>query len=132
MRARYAAYAVKAFDFLKSSGGPKVQEEFDEAATKSWAEKAVWEGLEILSTEGGGEKDSEGVVEFIAHYSSEEQKVEHHERAIFQRLGGEWKFIDGVMQGVQPYRREQPKIGRNDPCPCGSGKKYKKCCGKGV
>ena len=30
---------------------------------------------------------------------------------------------------VQPYVREQPKIGRNDPCPCGSGKKYKKCCG---
>jgi uncharacterized protein YecA (UPF0149 family) len=26
-------------------------------------------------------------------------------------------------------RRETPKIGRNDPCPCGSGKKYKKCCG---
>lgn len=30
----------------------------------------------------------------------------------------------------QPYRREHPKIGRNDPCPCGSGKKYKNCCGK--
>ena len=30
----------------------------------------------------------------------------------------------------EPYRREEPKIGRNDPCPCGSGKKYKKCCGK--
>ena len=29
-----------------------------------------------------------------------------------------------------PYVRETPKIGRNDPCPCGSGKKYKKCCGK--
>ncbi|MHC4123979.1 MAG: SEC-C metal-binding domain-containing protein [Planctomycetota bacterium] len=25
---------------------------------------------------------------------------------------------------------EQPKVGRNDPCPCGSGRKYKKCCGK--
>ncbi|GHU61446.1 hypothetical protein FACS189445_3440 [Spirochaetia bacterium] len=29
----------------------------------------------------------------------------------------------------QPVRRAEPKIGRNDPCPCGSGKKYKKCCG---
>ena len=28
-----------------------------------------------------------------------------------------------------PYQRESAKIGRNDPCPCGSGKKYKKCCG---
>lgn len=30
----------------------------------------------------------------------------------------------------QPQVREQPKVGRNDPCPCGSGKKYKKCCGQ--
>ncbi|MEZ5844978.1 MAG: SEC-C metal-binding domain-containing protein [Hyphomicrobiaceae bacterium] len=31
--------------------------------------------------------------------------------------------------GVQePYMRRGPKIGRNDPCPCGSGQKYKKCC----
>ena len=31
----------------------------------------------------------------------------------------------------QTVRHEGPKIGRNDPCPCGSGKKYKKCCGAG-
>jgi hypothetical protein len=29
---------------------------------------------------------------------------------------------------VEQYRRAAPKIGRNDPCPCGSGKKHKKCC----
>ena len=34
----------------------------------------------------------------------------------------------GVTQ--MPVHRAAPKIGRNDPCPCGSGKKYKKCCGK--
>ena len=32
----------------------------------------------------------------------------------------------------QPVKREEPRVGRNDPCPCGSGKKYKKCCGAGV
>ena len=31
----------------------------------------------------------------------------------------------------KPIRREEPKVGRNDPCPCGSGKKFKKCCGLG-
>jgi uncharacterized protein YchJ len=31
---------------------------------------------------------------------------------------------------LEPYVRQEAKIGRNDPCPCGSGKKYKKCCGK--
>jgi hypothetical protein len=30
----------------------------------------------------------------------------------------------------KPFIRDQPKVGRNDPCPCGSGKKHKKCCGK--
>jgi len=31
---------------------------------------------------------------------------------------------------IETFRRETPKVGRNDPCPCGSGKKFKKCCGK--
>ena len=35
-----------------------------------------------------------------------------------------------IIVPAEPIRREQPKIGRNEPCPCGSGKKYKKCCGK--
>ena len=35
-----------------------------------------------------------------------------------------------AMRTLPPITRDAPKIGRNDPCPCGSGKKYKKCCGK--
>lgn len=38
----------------------------------------------------------------------------------------------GILQAYKKSKivvREQPKVGRNDPCPCGSGKKYKKCCG---
>lgn len=31
---------------------------------------------------------------------------------------------------VEPIKAEKQEVGRNDPCPCGSGKKYKKCCGK--
>ncbi|MFW6113178.1 MAG: SEC-C metal-binding domain-containing protein, partial [Thermodesulfobacteriota bacterium] len=33
-------------------------------------------------------------------------------------------------ESPQPAQRQQKKVGRNAPCPCGSGKKYKKCCGK--
>jgi hypothetical protein len=36
---------------------------------------------------------------------------------------------DMEEQNIEPYTRTSPKVGRNDPCPCGSGKKYKKCCG---
>lgn len=35
------------------------------------------------------------------------------------------------MKKVETFRRTEPRVGRNDPCPCGSGKKYKKCCGIG-
>jgi len=38
----------------------------------------------------------------------------------------------GLGGTPHPYRREAPKVGRNDPCPCGSGKKYKKCCGENL
>ena len=34
-----------------------------------------------------------------------------------------------AKRGTQTIRRDEPKVGRNDPCPCGSGKKYKQCCG---
>ena len=34
------------------------------------------------------------------------------------------------MAKAQPIVNNEPKVGRNDPCPCGSGKKYKNCCGK--
>jgi curved DNA-binding protein CbpA len=37
---------------------------------------------------------------------------------------------EGAEEVVQTVRRDQPKVGRNDPCPCGSGKKYKRCCGR--
>ena len=47
---------------------------------------------------------------------------------------GEEKMAEIVKQykASKTVRRESPKIGRNDPCPCGSGKKYKHCCGKNV
>lgn len=35
---------------------------------------------------------------------------------------------DHHHQAVETYRRETAKVGRNEPCPCGSGKKHKKCC----
>ena len=40
------------------------------------------------------------------------------------------KKQNAISDGTSTYRRESPKVGLNDPCPCGSGKKYKKCCGR--
>jgi len=50
-----------------------------------------------------------------------------------QQVARETSAIHGDSQVTrQPKRREAAKVGRNDPCPCGSGKKYKKCCGSNV
>jgi len=40
---------------------------------------------------------------------------------------GEWR--QAFVEVQKPFVREGPKVGRNDPCPCGSGRKFKKCCG---
>ena len=131
MRARYSAYANKETDFLFTSLHPDHREGYDAKQTRNWSEKSVWEGLEIVAAEGGP-SDDQGFVEFIAHYSARDKRHRHHERAAFLKHEGVWYFTDGEAVPPTTVVRETPKIGRNDPCPCGSGKKYKKCCGAGA
>jgi SEC-C motif domain protein len=130
MRARYAAYALGELDFLKTSLHPEQRGDYDEKATELWSKKATWHGLEIVETTDGGEGDATGIVEFKAHYEVNGLRNEHHERAEFQKQNGVWYFFDGTQVTHAPIRREGPRVGRNDPCSCGSGKKFKKCCGR--
>ncbi len=132
MRARYSSYVTGDVDFLRKSATKAVQADFDEAASKAWSDAADWHGLEIIATEKGQSGDDEGVVEFRALYSANGEFCNHHEVSKFVRESGEWKFADGELVGEKPILRKEPKVGRNDPCPCGSGKKYKKCCGRGA
>ena len=134
MRARYSAYATDNTDFLYASCGEEAREEFDVEGAHKWSRGSVWTGMEVLATEAGGVNDDEGIVEFIANYSVKQRPFAHHERSTFRRIEGEWRFIDGELitpdQKGHTIVREGPKVGRNDPCPCGSGKKYKHCCGR--
>jgi SEC-C motif-containing protein len=105
------------------------KEAVDRAAIEKFATESEWLGLEIVSTDRGGEGDDTGTVEFIARYRAEGAEQRHHERSTFGRDGdGRWIFTDGVPVKPEPVRR-QATAGRNDPCPCGSGKKYKRCHG---
>lgn len=127
MRSRYSAYVKAAVDYLYDSTHPQHRKGYDHEGTKKWAENANWHGLEIVSSRGG-EEDANGEVEFIATYSEDENEVRHHEIGKFRKLDGRWLFTEGKMVTSKPIISS--KIGRNDPCPCGSGNKYKKCCGK--
>jgi SEC-C motif domain protein len=128
MRARYTAYAMGTVEYLYETSGPKVRKEFDADSSRKWAESAKWNGIDIVEEIEGTACDERGSVEFIAHYTVNETDFNHHERAEFRKINGDWFFIDGKIFGPEPERREDPKVGRNDPCPCGSGKKFKKCC----
>ena len=131
MRARYSSYVTGDIQFLKTSATSAVQAEFDERASKAWSAAAEWHGLEIIRCEEGQKGDKKGVVEFRALYTANGEFCNHHEVSQFVKEPDGWKFDDGELVGEAPTVREDPKIGRNDLCPCGSGKKYKKCCGKG-
>ena len=130
MRSRYSAYATGAIEHLGNTLDSRGKEAFDTDSARQWAEGAEWKSLEIVSVERGGVDDDDGIVEFIAHYEVDDAPQEHHERAAFKKSGKLWEFVDGRVIGRDPYRREDVKVGRNDPCSCGSGKKHKKCCGK--
>ena len=131
MRSRYTAYAKHRISYLSDTLHPRSRKTHDPESTRQWSMKSEWLGLSVLGKEGGGPGETTGTVEFVARYRTESQEVEHHERAEFRREGDTWYFVDGKMVGEEPIQREAPKVGRNDPCPCGSGKKYKRCCGAG-
>ena len=128
MRARYTAHVKVEVDFLYDSTHPGYREGYDHKGTRTWAEQSEWHGLEILDTTQGGPGDKQGEVEFVARFRNKDGLRSHHERGRFERKGRKWLFTEGTM--VKPKPLSVSKTGRNDPCPCGSGAKYKKCCGK--
>jgi SEC-C motif-containing protein len=140
MRSRYSAYTQGDIDYIERTHAPETRASFDATAARDWAARSDWLGLEIVSTEAGHADGDKGVVSFAATYRQAGQTIEHREVSRFRRTAsGAWLFVDGDTQArprIDPaspvlpnVRRETPKVGRNDPCPCGSGRKFKKCCG---
>lgn len=136
MRARYTAYVKVEPEFLKNSLAPEVRSDFKESDVREWAKSSEWLGLQIVKASGNS-------VEFVAKYKTQGKVLEHHEVSTFRKAGEQWFFLDGdshvheegkghehhaPAEIKKPIVREEPKTGRNDPCACGSGKKFKKCC----
>ena len=130
MRARYSAYVTHDIDFIVSScAHEKGENNIDTEETRRWSEESEWLGLKIINTEKGGENDTQGIVEFSAAYSRKGLKDVHKEKAEFVKENGRWLYKTGTITPVTIVR-EGKKPGRNESCPCGSGKKYKHCCGR--
>ncbi len=132
MRSRYTAYVRGAVDHVLATYTPQAARDVDRASTVKWSRESTWLGLTILKTEKGGADDDEGMVEFVARFREGAGGAEqsHHERAHFVRSPSNrrWLYAEGKVVGPAPVRREE-RPGRNEPCSCGSGKKFKKCHG---
>ncbi|HET9933809.1 MAG TPA: YchJ family protein [Polyangiaceae bacterium] len=129
MRSRYTAFATGKVDYILSTHDPERRGDVDEQGAADWSKNSEWLGFELISTEKGGPADDAGVVEFVAKYKIKGVTLTHRERSIFRKHNGHWVFVDGQMVNSPPVKRTEPRVGRNDPCPCGSGKKYKRCHG---
>ncbi|OFX14285.1 MAG: hypothetical protein A2516_07940 [Alphaproteobacteria bacterium RIFOXYD12_FULL_60_8] len=128
MRSRYTAFVKGQLQYIEDTHASDVREDFNRSAAESTASSVEWVGLDILRTKDGGKDDETGEVEFTARFKQNGQVSVHHERSTFRRENGRWFYVDGQMNPKSPPVRVE-KVGRNDPCPCGSGKKFKKCCG---
>lgn len=117
MRSRYSAYVLKNIPYIVSTTVPSQQTLLDVAALSEWAETTQWLGLHIVKAENLDKHHS--AVEFNAIFQGEDGEQSHQERSIFVKIDGRWYFVDPTV----------PLPTMKQPCVCGSGKKFKHCCG---
>jgi SEC-C motif domain protein len=130
LRARYTAFTQGNVDFIIQSHHGRTREEINRQEVEEWSKGSEWLGLRIYEKEAGQAGDTQGTVTFCAQYRTRDGKShDHWEQALFEKEDGQWRFLDARGVKLAPFKRNEPKVGRNDPCSCGSGKKSKKCCG---
>jgi len=118
MRSRYTAYVRRNADYLISTWHPRQRaDDLKTLLSESFA-GTQWLSLNVTCCNHGSH-ENEAFVTFFARYREKDREAALSERSRFLREEQRWYYVDGTA----------PAIGRNDRCPCGSDKKYKKCCG---
>ena len=128
MRSRFTAYALGHVDYLVYSHDPDARSPKLREAIGEWAARAEFQTLRVITTEAGRPGDDSGRVHFEADYNEGGESKTLAEMSEFRRYDGRWVYSKGYAPKPGTFTRTNAKIGRNDPCPCGSGKKFKKCC----
>ena len=120
MRSRYSAYVTGLGEYLVATNArPPRPGEANELSL--WGRSVGWAGLTVVDRQQGGTADTTGVVQFVARYVERGALVSLEERSQFDRDAGRWRYVEGAAT------TSRQKLGRNEPCPCGSGKKVKQC-----
>lgn len=113
MRSRYSAFVLQRGDYLLSTWHP------DSRPASITFDTSQWCRLDVLAAQQDGDT---GTVHFRAISVDQGQFHCLDEHSRFERIDQRWLYRDGDVS-ITPLRPE-----RNQPCPCGSGKKYKACC----
>ena len=114
MRSRFSAFAFQLKDYLRASWHPKTRPDDIQLEPST-----QWKRLEIISANNDTQQ---GQVHFNAYYQEKNEWHLLEETSKFLFENGHWFYHSGN------YQPQTLKPTRNDPCPCGSGKKFKKCC----
>ena len=126
LEARYQAFVDGNIEFVFESHHPETKKNLDRQALEEWSKESKWLGLTVEDERVEGEKT---FLTFTVRYSRGAETLNHREFAEFRLDEGRWMYFDSEFPKPETIRRDGEKVGRNDPCPCGSGKKFKKCHG---
>ena len=107
MRSRYSAFVKENWEYIAKTSTSQTIEELKNSVSIKWLK------LDVINT-------YDDIVEFKAYYKDTNNIHILHEKSNFKKENGLWKYVDGELYNSQ--------IQRNESCPCGSGRKYKKCC----
>ena len=125
MRTRYSAFVLVKPEYIVKTTLPTQQDLLDIEAIESWAKETDWAGLEIVThTPKLGKRHAQ--VEFKAYFNTLDDLQAHHELSAFVRIKSKatndacWYFLDPTVS---------MSVTQKQPCICGSGEKFKRCCG---
>ena len=118
MRSRFSAYSTGHYRYIFDTYAQTYQQQLTVEDIAQSAAGTRWFALNVIPN-----KDPRKV-EFKAWYFDNKKIGLMHETSNFVVEADKWKYTDGVIHDDTGYQ----KIGRNEPCPCGSEKKFKQCC----
>lgn len=126
MRSRYSAFATGKVNYLVDTHRPSQGQADSTKQLQTSIDHCRWLELTVSHCKQGQAGDKTGIVEFTALFEENDQLHQLHEISQFIYQDDRWFY----QQGEHPASNKPVSFSRNDPCPCKSGLKYKKCHGR--
>ncbi|MAJ68758.1 MAG: hypothetical protein CL584_03865 [Alteromonadaceae bacterium] len=126
MRSRFSAYCLSNWAYILKTYAKQQRDSLTEQALEENASGTKWLALSVVISSSDAQHISTTTdqVEFKAYYAVNHKPYLMHETSDFVMEDNEWRYTTGIMHNDSGLL----KTGRNDPCFCDSGKKFKQCC----